>query len=206
MNKKSKAVIGMSSLTPETKVTRAQNIVDTMQSSGNFPNAKLPMPYAGIQLLITNLHNSILTASSGSPSDVNIMHENEKVLVMALNMLKAHVEFVSNAQLNADAFILSSGMGLAANSGQNAVTDLTLEAIGAGTIVMRVPRHTGEQAFYFEYALDTAPSTWLVAGYSSLTKFTFKNQIPATKLWVRYAAISKTGMGVFSDAKQVVVV
>jgi hypothetical protein len=205
MNKKSKAIIGLSNLTPDAKVTKAQNIVDTMQASGNFPNAKLPMPYAALQLLITNLHNSILVAGNGTASDISTMHENEKILVMAFNIVKAHVEFVSNAQLNADAYLLSSGMSLAANSGQNAVTNLTLEATGAGAITIRVPRNASEQAFCFEYALDTTPNNWLTAGYSSLTKFVFKNQTPATKLWIRYAAISKTGMGTFSDAKQIIV-
>jgi hypothetical protein len=206
MNSKAKAVVGLSKLTPEGKVVRAQSIIDAMQSSGNFPTAKLPIAYAALGLLISNLHTSVITASTGNASDVSAMHEHEKVLVMAFNMIKTHVEFVSNAQLNADAFILSSGMGLLTNAGNTAVTDLTLDALAGGTVVLRVPRKVGEKAYCFEYALDTAPNDWKPVGYSTLTKLEFKNQTPATKLWIRYAAISKTGMGAFSDAKQVIVV
>ncbi|MEQ1734370.1 MAG: hypothetical protein ABL940_11905, partial [Bacteroidia bacterium] len=183
MNTKSKAVVGLSNLMPEGKVIKAQSVLDTMKLSGNFADANMPIKYAVLQTYITNLHNSVITASTGSASDVSAMHEHEKILVMAFNMVKAHVEFVSNVHTNADTFILSSGMALGAKTGAGAVTDLTLTATTSGTVVINVPRKAGEKAYYFEYALDTAPTDWKPVGYTTITKYTLSNQTPATKLW-----------------------
>ncbi|MBC7863295.1 MAG: hypothetical protein IAF38_09995 [Bacteroidia bacterium] len=206
MKTKTKAVVGLSKLTPEAKAVKAQSIIDSMQSSGNFPNGDMPIAYATLQTSITGFQNSIVLANNGTSADVSNMHEEEKVLVMTFNLLKAHVEIVSNAFTNPDAIILSAGMTIAVNSGPNSITDLTLEALGQGTVQIRVPRHAGEKAFCYQYAIASDPTNWQNISYSSLSKIEFTNQTPGATLHFRYSAISKTGMGSFSDSKQLIVI
>lgn len=60
-----------------------------MQASGTFPNISVPLSYAVWQTLIDNSHNADVTASNGSSADFSAMHEEERVLIMACNLIKA---------------------------------------------------------------------------------------------------------------------
>lgn len=206
MKTKAKAVLGFSKLNPEGKVVRSQSIVDEMQGSGNFPDASLPINYASLQGLITNLHTAVISAESGNPASTSRMHEEERKLMMAFNLIKMHVEMVSNATTDPESFILSSGMGVASNSGPNAVSDLSLEALGEGVIQIRVPRHTGDKAFCYQYALVSDPDNWQNIGFNSLSRIHYSGQVAGTQILVRYAPISKEGLGAFSSAKQIMVI
>ncbi|MDP2384975.1 MAG: hypothetical protein Q8M29_01270 [Bacteroidota bacterium] len=70
---------------------------------------------------------------------------------------------------------------------------------------IRVPRHAGEAAFRFEYSLTNNGNDWQLFTYSSLTKQVIKSQAPASTIYVRYAAIDKTGIGTFSTTKSAIV-
>ena len=76
-----RALLGLANLSPADKVTAAQNIKDSMQGSGNFPTSSMPISYPTLQTYITNLHQAIIAAVNGSPSDTAYMHEQERVLV-----------------------------------------------------------------------------------------------------------------------------
>lgn len=206
MKTKSKSVFGLSKLTPSQKVVKAQSVKDAMQLSGTFPNSTMPLSYTAWQTLIDNSHNANVTASNGTSADVSAMHEEERVLVMACNLIKAHVDIVANTYPNPDAIILAAGLSVASSAGPNAVTDLTLDAIGGGTVQIRVPRVTADKAFIYQYALDTDPTNWQLIGYNSLSKIEFNNQTPGTVIHVRYAPIGKNGAGAYSNSKQIMVV
>ena len=206
MKTKSKAVLGIAKMTPEGKVVTTQNIINAMQASGNFPDANMPIHYAALQTLNTDLHNAIVAANNGSPTATSQMHEEERKLTMAFNLIKMHVEIVSNNATDPDTMILSSGMGLSANSGLTAVTELTLDAIGNGVVQIRVPRATAEKAFYYQYATAADPNNWQEVCYSTLTKIQLPNQTPGAVVHIRYASISKDGIGAFSASKQIMAV
>lgn len=205
MKTKSKAVLGLSKLTPEGKVVKSQSFLDNMQSSGNFPNATMPISYTAAQTLVTNLQNATQAAASGNSVDISNMHEEEKLLMLGFNLIKAHVEMVSNTYANPDAIILSAGMTVASNTGGSAVTDLTLDALGGGKVQIRVPRTTADKAFCYQYSTSADPTNWVVIAYNSLSKIVFNGQTPGTILNIRYATIGSAGMGVFCSPKQVVV-
>ena len=198
MKTKAKAVLGFSKLNPEGKVVRSQSILDDMQGSGNFPDATLPISYASLQALVTNLHNAVVMAENGNSASTSRMYEEEKKLLMAFNLIKMHVEMVSNANTDPESFILSSGMAVGANAGPNSVSDLVLEALGEGVILVRVPRHSGDKAFCYQYALLSDPDNWQNIGFNSLSKIRYSGQAPGTMLLVRYAPIGKDGLGAFS--------
>ena len=206
MKTKSKSVFGLSKLTPSQKVVKAQSVKDAMQASGVFPNNTMPLSYAAWQILIDNSHNANVTASNGSSADVSAMHEAERVLVMACNLIKAHVDIVANSYPNPDAIILSVGLSVSSSGGPIAVSDLTLNAIGGGILQIKVPRTSTDKAFIYQYALDSDPTNWQTIGFNSLSKIEFKNQIPGTIIHIRYASISKNGAGTFSSSKQIMVV
>ena len=199
-----KAILGFSKLSPADKAIKAQNIKDSMQSSGNFLASNMPITYLILQTLITNLHNAIIAATNGTPTDTAYMHEQERMLVNAFNLIKSHVEMVANNNsANAVSIITSAGMQVATLGGSNAVSELTLEASGNGKIKIRIPRQAGEKAFIFESSTDNI--TWVEVLFSSNTTVTLSNQTPVTTLYIRYSAISKTGKGAYSQAKTVVV-
>ena len=199
-----KAILGLSKLSPADKVIKAQNIKDSMQSSGNFLASNMPITYLILQTLITDLHNAIIAAANGTPTDTAYMHEQERMLVNAFNLIKSHVEMVANNNsANATSIITSAGMQVATLGGSNAVSELTLEALGNGKIKIRIPRQTGEKAFIFESSTDTI--TWTEVLFSSATTVTLSNQTPVTTIYIRYSAISKTGKGASSQSKSVVV-
>ena len=198
-----KAFLGLSTLTPSDKVVKAQNIKDSMQSSGNFLASSMPITYVILQSLITNLHNAIVAATNGTPADTAYMHEQERMLVVAFNLIKAHVEMVANASgTNAASVITSAGMQVAASGGANAITELSVTAIGNGKVQIRVPRQTGEKAFIFESSADS--NTWVEFASSTETKVTLSNQTPGSTVYIRYYAISKTGKSAYSQVKSAI--
>ncbi len=199
-----KAVLGLSTLTPADKVVKSQNIKDNMQSSGNFLASSMPITYVILQSFITNLHNAIVAATNGTPTDTAYMHEQERILVVAFNLVKAHVEMVANASgSNAASIITSAGMQVAASGGTNAITELSVTALGNGKVQVRVPRQTGEKAFVFESSTDNA--TWVEFTSSTETKVTLSGQTPSSTVYVRYYAINKTGKTPYSQSKSAIV-
>ncbi len=206
MLQKAKAVLGFSKLSPEQIIVKAQSIDDSMQNSGNFPDATRPIKYAASQAIITSARNAVVAATNGTASDTSYMHEQIKLLMMTYNLIKAYVEITAHSYTNPDSIILSAGMTVAVYGGQNAVSDLTLDAVGNGTIQIRVPRTPADKAFCFEMALANDPNNWQIIGYNSLAKFDLKNQTPGTNILIRFAAIGKTGMGAFSNSKQIMVI
>ena len=200
-----KAALGFSNLSPSDKVVKGQSMKDAMQNSGNFPASGMPITYASIQTIITNSHNANIAASNGTTTDTSIMHEQERILVSAFNFIKAHVEFVANAAVDPATVIISAGMQVATVGGANGVSVLTLDAMGAGKLQVRVPRQTDEKAFLYEYSTDGG-TTWLELAYSSLGKVALANQTPGATIFVRYLAISKTGKGAYSQAKSAIIV
>lgn len=199
-----KIFLGLSNLSPEGKVLKAQNIKDNMQACGYFPAGGMPISYPSIQTIITNLHTAAVTASNGTTADTSHMHEQDRILVSAFNFLKAHVEFVANNSADPATVITAAGMQVATTGGGNGVTELTLDAVGNGKLQVRVPRQTSEKAFLFEYSNDGG-TTWNELTSSSLTKVTLANQTPGATIFVRYCAISKTGKSTFSQAKSAIV-
>jgi hypothetical protein len=199
-----KIALGFTYLSPADKVIKAQSIKDNMQASGNFPASTMPITYPNFQTYITNFHNAIIAATNGTPTDTALMHEQERLLISALNFIKSHVEFVANGNsANVASIIASAGMQVAGIGGNNAVSDLTLDALGNGKIKIRIPRQTGEKAFIIESSTDNI--TWVEVLFSSATTVTLSNQTPVTTLYIRYSAISKTGKGAISQSKTVVV-
>ena len=200
-----RAVLGLTNLSAVDKVTTAQNIKDSMQGSGNFPAATMPVSYPTLQSYITNSHQANIAAINGTPTDTAYMHEQERILVSALNFLKSHVEYVANNNsANATSIITSAGMQIASTGGNNVVSDLTLEATGNGKLQIRVPRQLGEKAFVFESSADGV--TWVEFASNSLTKITLPNQALGSTVYIRFAAISKTGKGAYSQAKSAIIV
>ncbi len=205
MNNLIKSVLGFSNLSINDKVTKAQNIKDSMQSSGYFPASSMPITYPAIQTLITNLHNASVVASNGTTADTVYMHEQERVLLSAFNFLKAHIELVANNTTTPNAIITAAGLQVAVNGGNNGVTELTVNAIGNGKLQVSVPRQTSEKAFVYEYSTDGG-TTWLELISSSLSKVTLSNQTPGSNISVRYYSISKTGKGAYSQTKSAIIV
>ncbi len=199
-----KALLGLSTLSAVDKVTKAQNIKDSMQSSGKFLATNMPITYASIQLLITNLHNANIAAVNGNASDRALVHEHERFLVSAFNFIKAHVEMVANTNpATAESIITAAGLQVSTTGGGSGVTELTLVAIGNGKVQVRVPRQTGEKAFVFESSTDN--TTWVEFASSSDTKVTLTGQTPASTIFVRHYAISKTGKSAYSQGKSIIV-
>ena len=195
-----KIALGLTSLSPADKVIKAQSIKDSMQASGNFPASSMPITYPNFQIYITNLHNAIIAAANGTPTDTALMHEHERILISALNFIKSHVEFVANGNsTNVASIIASAGMQVAGIGGNNAVSELTLEALGNGQIKIRIPRQPGEKAFIIESSTDSV--TWSEVLFTSNTTITLSNQTPVTTVYIRYSAISKTGKGSVSQSK-----
>ena len=199
-----KALLGLSNLSPADKVAKAQNIKDSMQSSGNFAAGSMPLTYPTIQTFITNLHNATIAAINGTPTDTAYMHEQERLLVSAFNFIKAHVEMVANNNpATAASIITSAGMQVATAGGNNAISELTLTAAGNGKVQLNVPRQTGEKAFVFESSTDG--TTWVECASSTTTKVTISNLTPSTTVYFRYYAINKTGKTQTSQTKNTIV-
>lgn len=200
-----RATINLNKLSPSDKVIKTQTIKDSMQNSGNFPASTMPITYAAIQTLITNLNTAILVAASpnASSADTSHLHEQERILVSAFNFIKAHVEFIANNNADPATIITSAGLTVTLPGGANAVTELTLDALGNGKIQIRVPRLVGEKAFVIESSTDG--TNWLQAGMSSLTKIQLTGLALGSTVHIRYYAISKLGKGAISQAKTLIV-
>lgn len=203
MNSRKRVALKLSSLTAESKVTKTQGIIDAMQASGNFPASDMPINYANLQTIVDNLHNAILATNTGTVQSTSVMHEKERMLISAFNVVKAHVEFVANNSVDAQGIILSAGMQVAVSNGSNGVTTLTLEAGGNGKVVIKVPRGPDEKAFVFEASTDGASFTKVKS--STLTKVEISGYTPGSTLYVRYFGINKQGETAISEVKSLIV-
>lgn len=202
MNTIHRAALGLSSLNPDAKVTRADVIITSMQASGNFPANSMPITYAVLGTLKTNLHTAIVATGNGTPGSTSHMHEQERLLQSALNFIRAYVEQVANAAADPKTIIESAGMSVVVSPGSSPVTELTVTAIGNGEIQVSVPRNNGESAFVYQFSTDGI--NWQEFAMSKLATVVLSNQTPATTLYFRFAAIGKT-KGTFSQAKSVIV-
>ena len=194
----------MSALNPNDKVTLGQTIINSITASATyFPTASLPMPLASVTASINNLHSAILATGSGSSSSISNMHEKERIVLSIFNVLRAYVEMQANNTADPKTVIEAAGMTAVTLSGGVPVTELTLSAIGNGTVQTWVPRGQGEAAFIYQYSSDGG-TTWIEFECSKLATVTLKNQTPASILHFRYAPIGKT-KGAFSQSKSVIV-
>ena len=200
---KIKAALKLSSLTPESKVTKAQGIIDAMQASGNYPASDMPITYGRLQTLVDNLHNAILASNAGTSTSISTMHEQERILISAFNLIKAHVEFVANNTVDPTSMITSAGLQIAVSGGASGVSELTLETAGNGGVVIKVPRGPDEKAFVFEVSTDGTSFTKVKS--SSLTKVTISPYTPGNTIYVRYYAITKVGETAISQVKSIIV-
>lgn len=204
MNTKLKAALKMSAKSPDDKVTLGQNIINSMQASPSyFPVSSLPIPFASLQSSITNLHNAILATGSGTSSSISNMHEKERIAVSLFNVVRAYVEMQANNTTDPKTVIEAAGMIAITMGGSVPVTELTLSALGNGSVQLWVPRGQGESAFIYQYSTDGG-TTWVEFECSKLATIILKNQTPASILHFRYAPIGKT-KGAFSQAKSVIV-
>jgi hypothetical protein len=197
-----KAALGLSTLNPDGKVTRAEVISAAMLASGNFPAATMPISYVVLGNLKTNLHTAIVAAANGVPGSTSHMHEQERILISAFNMVRAFVEQAANNNADPKTIIESAGMTVISTSGNTPVTELTLTPKGNGVIQINVPRNSGEAAFVYQYSTDAV--TWTEFAMSKLATVELQNQNPASILNIRFAAIGKT-KGAFSQPKSVIV-
>lgn len=203
MNVRKKSALKLSSLTAESKVTKTQGIIDAMQASGNFPASDMPINYSNLQTIIDNLHNAIIAANAGTVQSTSAMHEQERILISAFNVIKAHVDYVANNSVDAEGVILSAGLQVAALAGSSGVTILTLEAQGNGKVVIKVPRGPDEKAFVFEVSTDGTSFTKVKS--STLTKVEISGYTPGSTIYVRYYAINKQGETALSEIKSTIV-
>ena len=204
MKTRVRVAMKLTSLSAQGKTIKAQSIKDAMQSSGNFPATSMPVSYGALQTLITNLHNAVVAADNGTTTDTSYMHEQERILISAFNFIKAYVEMEANNATDPATIITSAGMQVAVNGGQNAVNELTLDAIGGGTLQIRIPRLTDEKAFVFESSTDG--TSWTEAIVTTLTKTELKSLAPGSTVYIRYYAISKTGKSVYSTVKNAIII
>jgi hypothetical protein len=109
----------------------------------------------------------------------------------------------NNNPSSAESIITSAGMQVAAAGGGNAVTELTLSALGNGKVQITVPRQTGEKAFIFESSADG--TIWTECSSSTTTKVTISNLTPGSTIYIRHCAINKTGKSAYSQAKSAIV-
>ena len=199
MNTRLKAALKMSSLSPESKVTKAQFIIASMQASNYFPAAGLPFPYASATTAINNLNAAILTAATGTIGTLSNMHEKERLLTSIFNIYRSYVEMIANNSADPKTMIEAAGMTATNTGGNTPVSELTLTPLGNGVIAIAVPRQAGEAAFIYQYSSD-AGITWQDFMYSKIASVQLANQTPGANLHFRFAAISKT-KGAFSNAK-----
>lgn len=204
MNIKLKAALKMSTLSPDGKVTTAQNIINSVTAASvYFPPASLPIPLASLSNSVNNLHNAIIATGSGAAGSVSNMHEKERILLSMFNVLRSYVEMQANNTADPKTIIEAAGMSAVKGGGGASVTELTLTALGNGEVQVSVPRNTGEASFIYQYSSDGG-TTWQEFECSKLATVSIKNQTPAATLNFRYAAVGKT-KGAFGQSKSVIV-
>lgn len=204
MNSKTHAALKMGTLSPDGKVTTGKNIINSIAAAPSvFPTSSLPLPLASATNALDDLHNAILATATGSAGSVSNMHEKERIVMFTFNILKAYVEMVANNTTDPQTVIEAAGMSVAKQGGNTSVTELTITALGNGSMEISVPRNTGEKAFVYFYSADNG-NTWIEFECSTLATVTLKNQIPASSLQFKYAPIAKT-KGAFSQIKTAIV-
>jgi hypothetical protein len=200
MNVSYRAKLGLSNLNPDQQVTKGELVINTMQASGNFTD--IPISNTETATVIADYHNSILLAGTGASGTVSAMHGQRRIFISTFNFIRSYVERKANKSIDPKTIIESAGMTAYTTSGTTAVTELTLTAIGNGTVQVNVPRNTGEVAFIYEYSTDGL--VWQEFVISKLATVELPNQTPASILYFRFAAIAKA-KGAFSQSKSVIV-
>lgn len=204
MNTKLKAALKMSTLSPDGKVTTAQNIINSVTAAPTyFPAAGLPIPLASLSTAVNTLHTAIIATGSGAAGSVSNMHEKVRIVMSMFNVLRAYVEMQANNTADPKTVIEAAGMTAVKGGGGSMVTELTLTALGNGEVQVSVPRNTGEVAFVYQYSTDGG-SNWQEFECSKLATVSLKDQTPASTLLFRYCPVSKT-KGAFSQSKSVIV-
>jgi hypothetical protein len=196
-----RAALGLSTLNVDQKVTRGEFIINAMQTSGNFTDT--PVDFSELTSVTNDFHSSIVAAASGATGLISAMHGYERVFTDTFNFIRSYVERKANQSTDPKSVIESAGMVAYTNTGNSGVTELTLTAIGNGTVKVQVPRNAGEVAFIYQYSTDGG-ATWIEFAISKMATVELSNQTPASTISIRIAGITKS-KGAFSQAKTVIV-
>src|ERR1035437_1908484 len=128
-----RAALGLSGLNPDQKATRTEVMKTDMQASGNFPDSIMTISYSRLDELRVNVHNAVIAVGTGMGTAAQVKDE-VRLLVSAFNFVRSLVEKTANESADPQAVIESAGMTVITTLGNTAVTEITLSAMGGGTI------------------------------------------------------------------------
>jgi hypothetical protein len=161
---------------------------------------KPDMPYATGTEIVNRLETYYMSSRSGDHEQVALMHQAEAEFNDYFRKQGYYVDRVADGD---EAIILSSGFHLAKQPIPSDRPEFTAEAGDSpGSIWLKRKAVPGSSSYVWQYYIGAEAPTedkWLFAGSTTKASFEINGLNSADKAWFRVAAVTKDGMGPFTD-------
>ncbi len=182
-----------------TVIATVESIVLKMTTNTNFTT---PTPtLTTVTGLKDDLKAAAADAANGSKAAKALVKVKLRSLKLSMKTLRAYVETIANANaLTAEQVALSSGMGVKAVTPRQKRIFTVLNTDILGAVKVFCPRKKGDVAFEFEYTTTPADErSYVSTGPKASATRTVPDLESVKEYWFRWAAITKTGRGSWSD-------
>jgi hypothetical protein len=182
-------------------ITLGNHIITSMSNNANFPNIDL----GPVKTAMTALGVSESAALARTKGSVATRNENRAVLVSELELVKAAVQKIADANPeNALSIIQSAGMSIRKTATRKKRVFEALPGPVSGSVKVVVPSAGQRVAYAWQYSTDGG-KTWVDLPITVQAKTAVSNLQPLTTVSFRYRTAGKAGETDWSAAISIVV-
>jgi hypothetical protein len=176
----------------------AQMVHDTIEAHPSTLPTPSP-PLVLLQAHISDLMTKQSAAASRSIHDLDARDIAHNLVAVDLNNERAYVAQVVNASPG-DAAVIVAHAGMSLRKTPSFIRPILAlkRGINSGMLHAIAKAVPGAKAYEWEYSLDGG-TTWLYLPPTTQAKTTVQNLTPGIKVWFHFRALTKAGLGDWSD-------
>lgn len=184
-------------------VTMAQAMVLAMTGNPQFASPQPPL--ATVQAAIDALHAAETATLTRLVGSVAVRDEKRRALVSLLQQLQSYVQATADANLEQAASIIeNAGMSVKKPHVQPPRVFAAKQGRVSGEVKLLAPKAGKYAGYEWAYSTDDK-ETWVAAPYTVRASTTIAGFTPGTTVFFRYRAVTKAGVGDWSDPVSMIV-
>jgi hypothetical protein len=178
-------------------IQTAKAIIAAAKGNPAVPNPNPPL--AKLRALIVALDKAETATATRTIGTVPARDEARAALRQALNAFKAHVQRLADLdQENAAAIITSVAMSVRKESSRRKAAFVAKTGRTSGSVILEVRAAAKRASYGWQWSVDGG-KTWIDAGTTLQAKTTITGLPVAKYVQFRYRAVTKNGVGDWSD-------
>ena len=184
-------------------ISKAKAIVQAMTDNASFPSPDAAL--ADVIAAVGALEDAETGAYSRARGAVAKRNEKRDALIVCLSQLKAYVQTVADADNETAASVIeSAGFRVARWSPSHVQVFSARRGAVSGVVRLTANKAAKVAAYQWQYSADGG-KTWMDAGITLKAKTSVSGLARGATVSFRYRAVTRAGMGDWSQARSLVV-